>query len=120
MSRCVIYVIYFASLAICLSGALSKPNEVSDYDLCKNWRSYRGYHVPNPDNCKTYYQCQANRGKKGGYEAILRNCGTGTGFDPSLGICNDLNFLEGCIRLAGTLSQRKMGLRKRNDRFALY
>ena len=99
MNRCVKYL---AILAICINGALSKPNE-NDYDLCKNWRSYRGYHVPNPDNCKTYYQCHANRGKKGGYEAILRNCGTGTGFDPSLGICNDLNFLQGCIRLTGTL-----------------
>ena len=94
--------VFLAILAICVSGALSKPND-NDYDLCKNWRSYRGYHVPNPDNCKTYYQCQANADKKGGYEAILRNCGTGTGFDPNLGICNDLNFLEGCIRLTGTL-----------------
>ena len=98
MDKCV----YLAILAICVSGVVSKPND-NDYHLCKNWRSYRGYHVPNPDNCKTYYQCQANRGKKGGYEAILRNCGTGTGFDPSLGICNDLNFLQGCIRLTGTL-----------------
>ena len=82
---------------------MKSVTELKDFHLCKNRLSYPGYHIPNPDNCKTYYQYQVNYQQKGGYEAILRNCGPGTGFDLSLGICNDLNFLEGCIRLTGTL-----------------
>ena len=67
---------------------MNSVTELKDFHLCKNWRSYPSYHIPNPDNCKTYYQCQVNDAKKGGYEVILKNCGKGTGFDPSLGICN--------------------------------
>merc|ERR1711971_1441705 len=69
--------------------------ELKDFHLCKNWRNYPGYHIPNPDNCKTYYQCQVNDRQKGGYEAILKYCGKGTGFDPSQGICN--NLMSSCI-----------------------
>jgi hypothetical protein len=74
---------------------MNSLTELKDFHLCKNWRSYPGYHIPNPDNCKTYYQCQVNYAKKGGYEVILKNCGKGTGFDPSLGICN--KRMSSCI-----------------------
>ena len=77
---------------------MNSLTELKDFHLCKNWRSYPGYHIPNPDNCKTYYQCQANGAVKGGYEAILRDCGAGTGFDPSLGNCNFLSSLPRCVR----------------------
>ena len=68
------------------------------YELCKDWQSYLGFHIPNPENCKTYFQCQANGAFKGGYEAILRDCGAETGFDPSLGNCNFLSSLPRCVR----------------------
>ena len=71
-------------------------SELMDYELCKDWQSYRGFTIPNPENCKTYFQCQANG--KGGYEAILRDCGAGTGFDPNLGNCNFLSSLPRCLR----------------------
>ena len=61
------------------------------------WINYPGYHIPNAENCKTYFQCQANPAKKGGYEAILRDCPTGTAFDPSLGNCNHLSKLPRCV-----------------------
>ena len=70
--------------------------ESMDFHLCKNWRSYPGYHIPNPENCKTYYQCQVNDRQKGGYETILKDCGKGTGFDPSQGICNK-QMMSSCI-----------------------
>jgi hypothetical protein len=72
-------------------------SESLNYELCKDWISYRGYHIPNAENCKTYFQCQANPAKKGGYEAILRDCPTGTAFDPSLGNCNHLSKLPRCV-----------------------
>ena len=68
------------------------------YELCKDWKSYLGFHIPNPENCKTYFQCQANGAFKGGYEAILRDCAAETGFDPSLGNCNFLSSLPQCVR----------------------
>ena len=74
---------------------MSSVTELKDFHLCKNRLSYPGYHIPNPDNCKTYYQCQVNDRQKGGYEVILKYCPKGTGFDPSLGICNTL--MSGCI-----------------------
>ena len=77
-------------LSYCFSESLN-------YELCKDWISYRGYHIPNAENCKTYFQCQANPAKKGGYEAILRDCPTGTAFDPSLGNCNHLSKLPRCV-----------------------
>jgi hypothetical protein len=73
-------------------------SELMHYELCKDWQNYLGFHIPNPENCKTYFQCQANPAKKGGYEAILRDCGAETGFDPSLGNCNFLSSLPRCVR----------------------
>ena len=43
---------------------------------------------------RTYYQCQANGAKRGGYEAILKHCAAGTAFDPKSGICNHVSSLS--------------------------
>ena len=43
----------------------------------------------------TIVQCQVNYQQKGGYEAILKYCRKGTGFDPSSGACN--NLMSSCI-----------------------
>ena len=43
---------------------------------------------------RTYYQCQANGARRGGYEAILKHCAAGTAFDPKSGICNHVSSLS--------------------------
>ena len=43
---------------------------------------------------RTYYQCQANGAKRGGYEAVLKHCAAGTAFDPKSGICNHVSSLS--------------------------
>jgi hypothetical protein len=67
--------------------------------LCKNYESYTGFLIPNPEDCFSYYQCQANYTKKRGYEAVLKHCPKGTGFDTKLGGCNHLSYLpRACFR----------------------
>ena len=56
-------------------------------------KNYPGFHIPNPEDCRTFYKCQKNHAKKGGYEAFLEKCPKGTGFNTKLGHCDHLSYL---------------------------
>ena len=56
------------------------------------------HHVPNPNDCQTFYSCQKNHNHIGGYNAHLMECGPNTGFDVKLGICNYISKLPDCYR----------------------
>jgi hypothetical protein len=102
------YLAFFAILAIFVTGTESVPvsdQDSTDLEICENWRTAPGFHVYsiiNPINCtdgqrtyaRTYYQCQANGARRGGYEAILKHCAAGTAFDPKSGICNHVSSLS--------------------------
>jgi len=102
------YLAFFAIVAIFVTGTESVPisdQDSTDLEICENWRTAPGFHVYsviNPINCtdgqrtyaRTYYQCQANGARRGGYEAILKHCAAGTAFDPKSGICNHVSSLS--------------------------
>jgi len=102
------YLTFFAILAVFVTRTESVPiteQDSTDLTICENWRTAPGFHVYsviNPINCtyeqrkyaRTYYQCQANGAKRGGYEAILKHCAAGTAFDPKSGICNHVSSLS--------------------------
>ena len=70
---------------------------ILDFQLCKNWRSYPGFKIPNPENCQTFYACVPNHFKKGGYQAVLKKCSSRSGFDSRLGVCNHLDYVPSCL-----------------------
>ena len=56
------------------------------------------HHVPNHNDCQTFYSCQKNPNHIGGYNAHLMECVPNTGFDVKLGICNHISKLPDCYR----------------------